>query len=65
MWTVIISLGLKFVDWFLSSRAKDKESREAFLQLVGSLSKQGLISKSLHDSYESQRDKNKQELGKS
>ncbi len=51
MWSIIASVGLKLLDWFLGARQADIESRQAFMNFVLAMSNQGLISKSLHDSY--------------
>ena len=62
MWTLILPIALKLIGWFLDAKAADKESRQAFLDFIAAMSTQGLISKNLFLSYQSQRDRNREEL---
>lgn len=64
MWTLILSFVLKLFDFVLDRVKADAESRKAFLDMISSLSKSGLVSVSLHQSYEDQRLRNQEELAK-
>lgn len=59
----IAKLGLYLLDKFISAGNENAAAREAFLSLVKTMQGAGMISLKLADSYRSQQDRNREELG--
>lgn len=64
MWGIIATIGLKLLGWFLDAKEADAEARKSYLAFIDVMTRKGLVSKSLHNSYEEQRKKNLEELKK-
>lgn len=62
MWSLIAKVGLGLIDFFLKKHEQAVAAREAYLKFVEAMSKDGLISVQLSESYNEQRRKNQEEL---
>ncbi len=55
MWTVIISVALKLLEWFLNRSAAKRETMKSFYEFLDKFAKDGALkSVKLHDSYKEQ-----------
>lgn len=56
--TPIVPLVIKLIGMWLDSNAQAEESKKKFVEFLQAMSGDGLISKKLHDSFESQKAEN-------
>lgn len=62
--TAALPIVVQIIGFFVMRNQQAKESQAKFLAFIQAMENEGLISKKLHDSYEEQRRKNKEELEK-